>query len=246
MKKLLFIPIALIVVSGVFMSRADITHACSYITVTPEEKFSKADAVFYGKVTKADTTVSPGQSNSELSSSVTSLDVSKYWKGNVGKTMKVESSHVVGYSCGSFKGQVGTNYLVYATYSTTTGQFHTSEVGPISGVYADNVLMSLGEGKIPTDIQTPPPQPPANKFMFTRNLSQGMSGEDVRQLQKYLNGQGIMVALSGSGSLSNETSYFGPATKAALLRFQSDHAAELGITVGTGYFGVLTRAMVNK
>lgn len=53
-----------------------------------------------------------------------------------------------------------------------------------------------------------------------RSLSLGMSGEDVRSLQRILNAQGFLVAASGAGSPGNESSYFGTKTQAALRRFQ--------------------------
>jgi peptidoglycan hydrolase-like protein with peptidoglycan-binding domain len=73
---------------------------------------------------------------------------------------------------------------------------------------------------------------------LTRNLSIGVSGEDVRALQKFLNAQGYTVALSGAGSPGNETAYFGPATRAAVVKFQIAHS----IVPAVGYVGPITRA----
>lgn len=70
-----------------------------------------------------------------------------------------------------------------------------------------------------------------------RDLTQGVTGEDVRSLQKLLNAKGYLVAASGSGSVGNETTYFGPATKAAVIKFQIDR----GIQPALGYVGPLTR-----
>ena len=73
---------------------------------------------------------------------------------------------------------------------------------------------------------------------YTRDLRLGSTGADVKALQIYLNTHGFAVAVSGAGSLGSETTYFGPATRAALIRFQ----IAKGITPAAGYFGPITRA----
>lgn len=72
----------------------------------------------------------------------------------------------------------------------------------------------------------------------TKNLEMGAVGEDVRTLQKYLNAKGYTVARTGPGSPGNETTKFGAATKAALIKFQTTNK----ITPAKGYFGPATRA----
>ena len=74
-----------------------------------------------------------------------------------------------------------------------------------------------------------------------RDLSIGMTGEDVRALQVFLNARGFTVALQGAGSPGNETSYFGPATRAAVARFQSSRS----VSPAVGYVGPLTRAALS-
>ncbi len=81
----------------------------------------------------------------------------------------------------------------------------------------------------------PPVSAPACEF--TRNLTVGSRGEDVKCLQKYLNSAGFKVAESGPGSPGNETTYFGPATKAAVAKWQQAN----GISPAAGYFGPLSR-----
>lgn len=81
---------------------------------------------------------------------------------------------------------------------------------------------------------------------FTRSLSVGMRGEDVHMLQILLNADmETRIATAGAGSPGNETDYFGPATKRALVKFQEKYRAEVlapaGLTTGTGFFGEKTR-----
>lgn len=75
---------------------------------------------------------------------------------------------------------------------------------------------------------------------FVRSLTLNSSGADVRILQQFLNSQGFVVSTTGYGSPGNETFYFGPATRAALVRYQKAN----NITPAVGYFGPITRKMI--
>jgi hypothetical protein len=85
---------------------------------------------------------------------------------------------------------------------------------------------------------------------FTRTLTLGSVGQDVKYLQIFLNDHDFTIALSGNGSSGHESNYFGPATKAALIRFQNKYATAIltpyGLMQGTGVFGTETRKEVNS
>lgn len=99
---------------------------------------------------------------------------------------------------------------------------------------------SLG-GKVAAETKALLAAFPTPGASFTRNLQVGMTGNDVKALQVWLNTNGYQVASSGPGSPGNETSRFGAATRAALIKFQKAK----GIFPAVGYFGAKTRAAVN-
>ena len=87
-------------------------------------------------------------------------------------------------------------------------------------------------------------------YVWSRNMGVGSRGEDVRRLQQFLNGDAqTRVAASGIGSSGSESTYYGPGTMKAVARFQDKYASEvltpLGLSRGTGYFGMSTRAKAN-
>ena len=79
-------------------------------------------------------------------------------------------------------------------------------------------------------------------YKFNKDLELGDENQDVKELQKYLNQTGFIIAKSGAGSIGNETNYFGKATQAALIKFQKAKK----IIPALGYFGPLTRTAVNN
>lgn len=93
--------------------------------------------------------------------------------------------------------------------------------------------------------------PIADAAALTRDLTVGAVGEDVRDLQKFLNSDAAtIVAASGAGSPGNESTYFGPATSAAVARFQAKYPDETykkaGLTAPNGFVGSLTRQVINS
>lgn len=89
-----------------------------------------------------------------------------------------------------------------------------------------------------------------SKFVFERNIGVGDRGEDVKELQKYLNEHNFIVAQSGPGSPGNETTLFWHSTSEALKKFQEAHAEEIlapyGLSKGTGVLGESTRKFINS
>lgn len=79
-----------------------------------------------------------------------------------------------------------------------------------------------------------------SSVLFTRNLTLHDEGVDVRNLQKFLNSQGFVLASAGPGSPGNETSYFGGLTQKALISYQKAN----GIFPSIGYLGPITRAKI--
>jgi peptidoglycan hydrolase-like protein with peptidoglycan-binding domain len=87
-------------------------------------------------------------------------------------------------------------------------------------------------------------------FTWTRDLSSGSTGGDVMTLQKFLNSDAdTRVAATGAGSMGMETEYYGPATAAAVSKFQVKYRADIlspaGLVNPTGYFGPSSRGKAN-
>lgn len=77
---------------------------------------------------------------------------------------------------------------------------------------------------------------------FTRNLTIGSYGPDVKNLQLFLNDNGYTIAASGAGSPGNESQYLGAKTAAALAKWQTAN----GITPASGFLGPKTRAYMQS
>ena len=70
---------------------------------------------------------------------------------------------------------------------------------------------------------------------FTKDLTLGSKGTEVKALQQFLVSKGDLV-------ISVTTTYFGSMTKAALAKYQ----ARVGISPAAGYFGPITRSYINS
>ena len=124
----------------------------------------------------------------------------------------------------------GATMLVPVASAATTDELQAQITALLAQITALQAQLSTAQGTTTS-----------SSYNFTKNLTLGSKGDDVMALQKFLNGAGYAVAASGAGSPGNETSYFGPATKAALAKYQ----AAKSISPAVGYFGPLTRASVN-
>ncbi|HRY36253.1 MAG TPA: peptidoglycan-binding protein [Candidatus Magasanikbacteria bacterium] len=80
------------------------------------------------------------------------------------------------------------------------------------------------------------------KYQFKRDLKLGVRGEDVKELQKFLNANGFVIDSKGVGSPGKESTYFGSLTQKALIKFQKANK----ISPSIGYFGKITRGVANK
>ncbi len=81
-----------------------------------------------------------------------------------------------------------------------------------------------------------------NAEKFTRDLKAGMTSDDVKALQQYLNAQGFALAKTPeAGSKGLETRFFGRATFNALKAFQKANKLP-----ETGVFSGATRAKANE
>lgn len=123
----------------------------------------------------------------------------------------------------------------------------------VLAMYNDNTSRPegsvAGAGTSQTNSSTAIPSVAPSLSIPSRDLEFGMRNEDTRALQKLLNAYGFTVASgvdsTGSprgGSLGQETTYFGPATRSALVRFQEAH----DIIPARGYFGPITRRILQK
>jgi hypothetical protein len=88
-----------------------------------------------------------------------------------------------------------------------------------------------------------------NPSPISSALKVGSKGKQVLALQKALNRLGYLVAVSGEGSLGNESTVFGAKTRDAVRRFQCDmHIACSGSekTNGYGMVGAKTRLALQR
>ena len=118
--------------------------------------------------------------------------------------------------------------LPAATVKTTTSTGSASQIAALQAQIQALLAQIAGAGGSGTSKS------------FSRDLKAGSTGQDVKALQVYLNTHGFAIASSGAGSAGYETTRFGGATRAALIKFQKS----VGISPAAGYFGAKTRAYI--
>ncbi|MGA2654157.1 MAG: fibronectin type III domain-containing protein [Terracidiphilus sp.] len=160
---------------------------------------------------------------------------------SISATTQAASSGGGGGGGGSSGGGGGGYYMPPATSTTTS----TSATSSFSTAGMSITQMESLLATLEAELQTLEAQAGGSSasFTFTRNLSLGSSGLDVKALQYYLNTHGFPVTTTPAyaGSLGYETEHFGAATEKALALFQKAH----GIAPVSGFFGPITRAYVN-
>lgn len=144
-----------------------------------------------------------------------------------------------------------TKYNIVTSGTPATTGF--GAVGPKTRTFLNKLISSGAFPSLLQCLQSLPSSKTASantqKYFFACSLTVGSNGADVEQLQIFLNEHGYVVAQTGNGSPGHETTYFGPATRSALVQFQNAYAAEilapLGLSQATGYFGSGTIKVIN-
>lgn len=153
----------------------------------------------------------------------------------------VTAGQVIAFAGDSGNAESVHAHLHFEIWTPGDGSRYYSDRGRESINPYPSLMAAIGKPVV-TNNPTAPSTPSVSNYQFTRNLDLGSTGEDVRELQKYLNRNGFTISAGGAGSPGNETTYFGYATQTALIKFQKAN----NISPAVGYFGPLTRAVVNS
>ena len=147
-------------------------------------------------------------------------------------------------------GSVGQETLIYGTL-TRIAMMKFQVANNISPTGAlDTPTIALVNQLIQKSAPVTTTATQSTQTLLTTSLSLGKQSPEVIVLQHFLNTHGFVVADSGTGSLNNESSYFGIKTYNALIQFQDHYAQEIltpsGLTQGTGYLGQNTIREINS
>lgn len=143
------------------------------------------------------------------------------------------STFTINIAAGSSGSSSGGSYFLYLPNSNNV----TSSDLPVTTSIQSYTIA-------PVSIEIP------SRYIFNRNASLKMTGNEVMELQKYLNAHGYVLANAGPGSPGHETTMFGALTYYSLLKFQNAHKKEilvpLNLSSGTGILGTSTRNFLNN
>ncbi len=208
---------------------ASISNTSAIITWTTDEPAESL--VEYGLTT------SYGQSSTISSSLVTSHSVT---------LSGLSPSTLYYYRVTSVDDSLNSATSTMASFTTTATPSPTRVT--TTGYYSPTVVCKPGHlfstitGRPCTGTSIPvSPMPTSPRYNFSRSLSIGMTGPDVRALQIFLNAHGAPVATTGAGSPGAETMLYGSLTRAAVAKYQALN----NIKPAVGFFGPITRAWVN-
>ncbi|MDB5244627.1 MAG: hypothetical protein JWN18_497, partial [Parcubacteria group bacterium] len=167
------------------------------------------------------------------------------------------------FSTGSFTGSITSlicatayHYAAYGTNTAGTGHgsdtTFTTDACASSGGGGGGGSGSSGGGSstvsagqlpvVTTEVMTTVTETVLRPDDFSDDLDVGSTDDQVLKLQKHLNKHGFKVNDKGAGSPGLETTYFGDATRKAVMAYQKAH----GIIPPNGKIGSKTREALNK
>lgn len=138
---------------------------------------------------------------------------------------------------GASTASTGGGTVAVSPASTTTTVVTPVPVIPSIAPSVSPAVLNAVPSKIATQVSP----------IFNRLITVGQAHADVKRLQQLLNSDPeTQVAKSGAGSYGKETTYFGPATRSAIMKFQIKYGIAKKGQVGYGTFGPITRAKFAK
>ncbi len=240
--------ISIIMPKNILATEASSTINLSWDTLSGVEPTIVGYKVYYGTSSttlnntldvgsNSSTTISSGLTNGQTYYfAVQGYDDDAY-SLNLTATSSIVSINYVGDTTPPVISSVATSTTDSASQGPSAGGGgFVSANGITNNTNTNTTTNNNGVGKPITNTGLP------TNFTFKKNADTGTRNTEVLNLQKFLNTQGYKVSTKGAGSPGKETLLFGPATRAALARFQKAN----GIKPAVGYFGPLTRAYINS